>query len=816
MATQTFLSGSLWRRWRKKEGETRLDKRLTIGVLIGNASSPHTVALMKGIQEAAARADVNVIFYLGIHTTDYYRYVFTADSGEDNYDYQCNVVYDYAWLGRADALIVSYGSLCIFLEKNDRQAFLRRFSGIPHVLVEDRDETGRGSSIITDNYNGMYRLAEHLVQAHGYTRFTFLAGPMGNTDAAERLTAVRDVMKKHALVFDETHIQYGDYSSCVETQVEALLRDFPDMQAMICANDTMAAAAYAVCEQHGLTVGKDISITGFDDDATLAPFLAPPLTTVRQNAYQMGTLALQKAIALCHGAAPELVTDEAALIVRASCGCSLMQKHSFPLPLEHNEMPAAEYIQTIADLLTEEIAEADISEESRGSVHEEIRKTLEEYISLYQAGRLSEVSRTQLAERMEGVLEGRFSHSVRTNAMLKSVSAYLKNVIDHQTDAKRISEISTMINMITELIEAADIKAGRDELLEFQKESWFMPLISRNMIDNLDAERRFYRAALQKLPALKTKSCYLYILEQPVRHDYGEAWQCPDHLLLAASYDGRTVEAYEPGKCPAITKENGFSAVCGRADRYSMCAFPLFSGEIQYGMLLAQIDPTRFNLVYLASLQISVGLEFHELNKRQKKAQESLERANRELNEKNEILGFISQYDPMTDCLNRRGFLEMAINYLRARPGETMRLFFADLDHLKEINDHFGHHEGDFAICTGARLLQDYFGKQCVIARIGGDEFTVLTAEKRAGQAALPAPEVCIAEIHRLAERFNAASEKPYYVELSFGCKEFVSTEEDHIVAFLAEADRYLYEAKKERRRSIRRKNTAGKVPAEL
>ncbi|MCI2047070.1 MAG: GGDEF domain-containing protein [Faecalibacterium sp.] len=789
-----------------------MEKRLTIGVLIGNASSPHTVTLMKGIQEAAARLDVNVIFYLGIHTTDYYRYVFTADSGEDNYDYQCNVVYDYAWLGRADALIISYGSLCIFLENNNRQAFLRRFSGIPLVLVEDRDESRQGTSIMTDNYHGMYALAEHLVQKHGYTRFTFLAGPAGNADALERLTAVRDVMQAYHIPFGENRIQYGDYSSCVEAQVETLLRDFPDMQAMMCANDTMAATAYRVCEQHGLAVGKDIAITGFDDDASLAPFLAPPLTTVRQDAYKMGTLALQKAIALCHGEKPEILTDAASLSIRASCGCSPARKHIFPAPLAQNTTPISEYIEKVARILTADIVEPDISEENRGVVEGEIHKILEEYIGLYQAGRLFEVNHTQLAERLEGILEGRFSRSVRTNAMLKSVSAYLKNVIDHLTDSKRISEISGMMNMITELIEAADIKAGRDELLEFQKESWFMPLISRNMIDNIDAERRFYRATLQKLPALKTQSCYLYILENPVRHYYGEAWRCPEKLLLAARYDGRNVEAYEPGKRPAITRENGFAAVCGRYDKYSMCAFPLFSGETQYGMLLTQIDPTRFNLVYLASLQIDVGLEFHEMNKRQKKAQESLEHANRELNEKNEILGFISKYDPMTDCLNRRGFLELAIDYLQERPGQKMRLFFIDLDHLKEINDNFGHHEGDFAICTGARLLQDYFGKQCVIARIGGDEFVVLTAEKRPGKADLPASEVCIHDIHHRAAQFNAESDKPYYVELSLGCKEFISTEDAHIVALLAEADRYLYEAKKDRRQSIRRKD--GDAPA--
>lgn len=41
----------------------------TIGVLIGNANSPHTMDLMQGIHHAAEKSNVNVLFFLGIHSS---------------------------------------------------------------------------------------------------------------------------------------------------------------------------------------------------------------------------------------------------------------------------------------------------------------------------------------------------------------------------------------------------------------------------------------------------------------------------------------------------------------------------------------------------------------------------------------------------------------------------------------------------------------------------------------------------------------------------------------------------------------------------
>ena len=99
------------------------------------------------------------------------------------------------------------------------------FRNVPCVLINEQTDRPNWTSIIVDNYNGMYELVEHLVRDHGYNNFAFLAGPPGNTDACQRKRAFLDVMKKYDLPMDESRIETGDFSECVQKQVNALARD---------------------------------------------------------------------------------------------------------------------------------------------------------------------------------------------------------------------------------------------------------------------------------------------------------------------------------------------------------------------------------------------------------------------------------------------------------------------------------------------------------------------------------------------------------------------------------------------------------------
>lgn len=272
-----------------------MGKKFTIGVLIGNVHTAHPKDLMRGIRAAASGLDVNVIYFLGTQSVR-----FNQKFALEDFDYQYNTVYDYAKLAKVDVLIIAYGSLCIFQENEDKQAFLDKFAGIPYVLLEDATDDPRGIYIMVDNYGGMQKCVEHLIIEHHLKKLVYLGGPEDNQDAIERKAAFLNVMAEHHLPVTPEMMAVGDYSEFVDNLVEQLLKDNPDAEAIVSANDEMTVACYRVCKAHGLRIGKDILITGFDD-VERARYSNPPLTTVSQDAYKMGQIAVEKAVDICAG-----------------------------------------------------------------------------------------------------------------------------------------------------------------------------------------------------------------------------------------------------------------------------------------------------------------------------------------------------------------------------------------------------------------------------------------------------------------------------------------------------------------------------------
>ena len=67
--------------------------------------------------------------------------------------------------------------------------------------------------------------------------------------------------------------------------------------------------------------------------------------------------------------------------------------------------------------------------------------------------------------------------------------------------------------------------------------------------------------------------------------------------------------------------------------------------------------------------------------------------------------------------------MEKALQIISTKQGKNACLIFVDVDHLKEINDSFGHAAGDFAIVTAASYLKECMPENEVTARIGGDKF---------------------------------------------------------------------------------------------
>ncbi len=107
--------------------------------------------------------------------------------------------------------------------------------------------------------------------------------------------------------------------------------------------------------------------------------------------------------------------------------------------------------------------------------------------------------------------------------------------------------------------------------------------------------------------------------------------------------------------------------------------------------------------------------------------------------------------DYLTGVLNRRGLdIKMAEMVKTSQSGKkNFSALMLDIDYFKEINDSFGHDEGDQAIKTMANILVDVFGPDASIGRFGGDEFCVITESLSEMEIESNIKEIC----HRLEKQ---------------------------------------------------------------
>lgn len=153
--------------------------------------------------------------------------------------------------------------------------------------------------------------------------------------------------------------------------------------------------------------------------------------------------------------------------------------------------------------------------------------------------------------------------------------------------------------------------------------------------------------------------------------------------------------------------------------------------------------------------------------------------------------------DELTGLYNRRGFLALARQRLKLarRMRLGVLLISIDLDDLKQINDVFGHSQGDQALIDTAHILKNVFRESDIIARLGGDEFVVLAVE-----TGITEPKTLTTSLLRDVEAFTTEVLRPYELSFSIGVARYDPENPSPIEKVLIEADVALYRYKKGKR----------------
>jgi len=762
------------------------DKRPTIAIMAGNAESEYFAKLVAGFRNCAKEEDVNLIFLMGPHIPRYCKDILSGSFAWD-YDFQFHTVYDYVHFIKPDAIIVAYGSLSHFKHVPDVDEFVARFKGIPTLILGDYVEDPDVPHLIGGNYSGMKECIRHLVEDHGYKKIGFVGGPRRNYDSNRRIKAYKDVLTAHGIEVNEDMIIHGNYTEHVDAEVEYLLDHYPDIEAIAFANDNMAKAGYRVCATRDLVVGHDIAITGFDD-GDLAKTLEPPLSSVAHSSFLFSYRAVHAALELAKGNKPKSEEMKAYFHKRESCGCKFALNETRKID---NLMELREHIATRAEIITDELFSTVPYEKDKSKYREWLGAFLDEVIAIVFEGKEADLDSETMHRNLKKMCQHPF---VSKQIMLEYLEKVLFELIDCADDEQKKMELTALLRSVRQYVHSQEVNVLQQNNIDAQRKMWFLPSFTVDLINaNLDMkEQMFY--IMNRLKAMGITSTYVYFYADGVSHKVDEAFELPETIYLNAYYNEDEMVYYKPKhRLPISTKSGDFMRFLQKDKARFYTAYVLFSGDEQYGLMLCEAEQKEFPFMLSCSMQLGSLRRIIDMNIRERQMQKELE-------DKNRILNELSKFDELTRLYNRRGFIEQALKLVRENKNKTACIVYADVDHLKEINDCFGHASGDFAITTAAEYLRQCMPKSAINARLGGDEFVSMFVLEEAQHS-----QEIVQSIKQYAQKFNAECNEAFYVEMSVGAYEFLCGDSLDIGAVQSKADEVLYEEKLRRRTSIKK-----------
>ncbi|MEW6046745.1 MAG: LacI family DNA-binding transcriptional regulator [Bacillota bacterium] len=269
----------------------------TIGVVIGHEpriafSNPFLSEVLRGIGHVASQNGYQVMLY----------------TGESNLPY-------------ASLLATNQIGAMVFMSVPATDPRVARVveGGYPVVLTCRYQDSERVYTVDVDNEAGAFMAVEHLIR-YGHRTIAMVTGPANHMTTVRRVAGYRQALERYGIFFDPALVAEGDYSEESGYRLTHLLLAMrPDLSAIFAAGDLMAIGVVKALVQNGRRVPEDVSVVGFDD-ISMARYLQPPLTTVRQPGFDKGAIAAEMAIQLARGRTPQQrhVTLAPELVARGS------------------------------------------------------------------------------------------------------------------------------------------------------------------------------------------------------------------------------------------------------------------------------------------------------------------------------------------------------------------------------------------------------------------------------------------------------------------------------------------------------------------
>jgi DNA-binding LacI/PurR family transcriptional regulator len=181
--------------------------------------------------------------------------------------------------------------------------------GLPIVFFDRIVDEINTHKVIVDNYKGAYDATSHLI-SNGYKRIATVANAEFLSITKERLAGYKAALKDHHIPVDESLIRYchhgGMILSEVEDAVSSLLKMKQKPEALFATSDKLTTGCLRILKSKKILVPDEMALVGFSN-TDINELLDPPLTVIRQPAFEMGEIATTLLLQLIESKRP--ITD---------------------------------------------------------------------------------------------------------------------------------------------------------------------------------------------------------------------------------------------------------------------------------------------------------------------------------------------------------------------------------------------------------------------------------------------------------------------------------------------------------------------------
>lgn len=264
MSELGYVPNRVARRLRQKGGRRHL-----LGLILPDIQNPFNAEMARGIEDVAYANQFAVLL---------------CNSDED-------LVKESFYLDVLRAESVD-GVILPPIQESDAAVLKLIERGMPVVVVDRALKSTNVDTVEIDNFLGAYEAVEHLIKL-GHKRIAFIGGPVNISTSRERRRGYQEAHENANIPVDSSLMLAGNYKQDSGRDLTNQLLDLPSPPtALFVTNGLMAMGALEVVHRRNLTVPGDLAMIGFDD-LPWAEALDPPLTVVRQPAYEVGKAAAE-------------------------------------------------------------------------------------------------------------------------------------------------------------------------------------------------------------------------------------------------------------------------------------------------------------------------------------------------------------------------------------------------------------------------------------------------------------------------------------------------------------------------------------------